>query len=77
MACSSDDFWFINQCEVLMRHFACERGCAVEMGADIPTYVLDPSFRTFQTCLVGQAQPLCDARHNATARLCPCVAAAH
>ena len=76
MACSPDDFWFINRCEVLAEHFGCERGCTVELGTEIPAYVLDPAYGTFQTCLVSQAQqPLCDARHNATARLCPCTAA--
>lgn len=73
MTCSEDDFWFINSCSVLRRHFRCERGCAVEMGLDIPNYVMEPSLRTHHTCLVSQSQPSCTAAHMATARLCPCV----
>ena len=73
MACSVPDFWFINSCEALTRQFRCERGCAVEAGRDIPNYVLDPALHTFQTCLVSQDQPSCDARHTSTARLCACV----
>ena len=73
MACSEDNFWFINSCSVLRRHFRCERGCAVELGLDIPNYVMDPSLRTYQTCLVSQSQPSCTATHMATARLCPCI----
>lgn len=76
MECSEGDFWFVNSCEVLRQHFPCERGCTVELGQDIPNYVLDRSLATHQTCLIAQKQPACRASHPATARLCPCVKAA-
>ncbi len=73
MRCSEGDFPFINRCALLQRAFGCERGCAVELGLDIPNYVMDPSLPGHGTCLVSQQQPTCDATHSATARLCPCV----
>ena len=76
MECSQQDFWFLNSCEVLRQHFPCERGCTVELGQDIPNYVVDPELATHQTCLIAQKQPACGASHPATARLCPCIGAA-
>lgn len=73
MTCSTEDFWFINTCEALARHFACEAGCAVELGPDVPNYVHDPSLNTFQSCLVTQQTPRCTAAHRSTQRLCPCI----
>ncbi len=55
-----------------MQNFPCESGCAVELGSDIPNYVMDPNLSTFHSCLITQKQPQCDASHAATARLCPC-----
>jgi hypothetical protein len=72
LLCYEGDFWFINSCEELTKHFKCERGCGVELGADVPNYVVDPALSNYQRCLVNQAQPKCRARHVATARLCPC-----
>ena len=73
MVCSGGDFWFVNSCETLKQHFPCERGCTVELGLDIPNYVVDLSLATHQTCLIAQKQPSCEASHPATARMCPCV----
>ena len=73
MECRTQDFWFINSCEVLREHFPCTHGCAIELGADLPNYVMGADLQTFQTCLVFQKQPICKASHASTARLCPCV----
>ena len=73
MSCSTEDFWFINSCEVLQEHFPCAHGCATELGPDLPNYVMGPDLQTFQTCLVFQKQPECHASHPDTARLCPCI----
>lgn len=73
MNCNAGEFWFINSCEELSQHFACEKGCAVELGEDIPNYVLDTTLATHQTCLVNQRQPKCDAANPSSRRLCPCV----
>ena len=75
MACRTEDFWFINTCEELSKHFPCEKGCAVELGFDVPNYVSSPELPTFQTCLVSQAEARCSALHTGTRRLCPCVQA--
>lgn len=73
MQCSTQDFWFINTCEELQQHFPCQRGCAVELGDDVPNYVVNPALATYQTCLVTQKEPKCSAKHPDTRRLCPCV----
>ena len=73
LQCSADDFWFLNSCEALGRHFACEAGCTVEMGHDVPNYVSDQGHGMHGTCLVSQQQPRCASHHNSTSRLCPCV----
>ncbi|KAK9847547.1 hypothetical protein WJX84_001936 [Apatococcus fuscideae] len=73
MLCSTPDFWFINSCETLREHFPCTHGCATELGPDLPNYVMGPDLETYQTCLVFQKQPKCNAAHPSTARLCPCV----
>jgi hypothetical protein len=72
LACKKEDFWFINTCEELKRHFLCEKGCAVELGNDVPNYVVNPQLPTYQTCLVTQKEPTCSASHPDTQRLCPC-----
>lgn len=74
-SCSAEDFWFINSCTELRRHFGCERGCNVVLGDDVPNYVVNAAQMTFQQCLITQRQSNCGASHNDTARLCPCVAA--
>ncbi len=71
--CSRPDFWFINSCTELRRHFHCERGCNVVLGDDVPNYVVNPAQITFHQCLITQRLPLCQASHNDTVRLCPCV----
>lgn len=53
--CSADDFWFLNSCKALRQHFACELGCATEMGPDMPSYVEDETLSTFHQCLVREA----------------------
>ena len=73
LRCDEQSFWFINSCESLAEHFACERGCALVLGEDVPNYVVDASLNTYRQCLVNERQPKCDAHHPATARLCPCV----
>ena len=72
LECKKADFWFINTCEELRQHFPCERGCAVELGDDVPNYVINPELPTYQTCLVTQREPTCAASHQDTRRLCAC-----
>ena len=73
LTCRTEDFWFINTCEELQKHFRCERGCGVELGYDVPNYVVNPNLSTYQACLVTQKEPRCMAAHPDTRRLCPCI----
>jgi hypothetical protein len=41
MICSASDMPWLNSCTVLKKYFPCERGCILEAGADIPSYVSD------------------------------------
>jgi hypothetical protein len=72
MRCEAHEFWFINSCTELSKHFPCEQGCALVLGPDIPNYVDDPQLSTFQKCLVTQQEPKCQASHPGTSRLCAC-----
>jgi hypothetical protein len=41
---------------VLRRHFPCEHGCTVELGADVPAYVMDANQTLHKYCLITQAR---------------------
>lgn len=56
LRCVDADFWFINSCTELRRAFPCEGGCAVELGHDVPNYVVDARQPTYQKCLVNQVR---------------------
>ncbi|KAI3435729.1 hypothetical protein D9Q98_001787 [Chlorella vulgaris] len=73
MLCGRNDFWWLNTCSVLRKHFPCEHGCTVELGPDVPAYVAAANQTLFQYCLITQKASTCSAKHAATARLCPCV----
>jgi hypothetical protein len=73
MTCNAKDFWWLNSCAVMRKHFPCEHGCIIELGPDVPAYVVDPSQTLFHYCLLTQKASLCAAKHAATARLCACV----
>lgn len=73
MECNQHEFWFINSCEELSKHFPCEKGCTVELGNDVPNYVNDASLGSHQTCLVNQKEAKCAAANPSTQRLCPCI----
>lgn len=71
--CNSEDIWFVNTCEALSASFPCEAGCSLELGAEIPCYVIDSKLATSRQCLVTESMALCRAKHKSTARLCPCI----
>lgn len=74
LTCEKQDFWFINTCKELKKHFPCERGCAMEVGPDLPNYVVGANLSTYQTCLIMEGGgSTCQASHKSTRRLCPCV----
>ena len=74
LVCSAADFPWLNDCAVLRQHFACEKGCIMEKGQDIPSYV-SGTIPTKGFCVTkGHNEPsTCDGRHGSTSRLCPCV----
>lgn len=39
---------------VMRKHFPCEHGCIIELGPDVPAYVVDPSQTLFHYCLLTQ-----------------------
>ena len=47
---------------VLRRHFPCEHGCTVELGADVPAYVMDANQTLHKYCLITQARCRCRCR---------------
>lgn len=72
MRCVSEDFWFLNTCAQLRKHFPCQRGCAVELGKDIPNYVVDAAQPTHQKCLITQVEHIAHA-WSVRAHRCNCV----
>uniref|UniRef100_A0A7S4DZD4 alpha-1,3-mannosyl-glycoprotein 2-beta-N-acetylglucosaminyltransferase n=1 Tax=Lotharella globosa TaxID=91324 RepID=A0A7S4DZD4_9EUKA len=72
--CDPREIQFVNTCEALLDSFACEAGCGHQMGMEIPSYVITPSERTYQQCLVAdEVVSTCEAAHPVTRRLCACV----
>lgn len=70
--CNMNQLQFINRCSQLKRFFPCERGCAHEVGQDLPTYV-NTTINTQGYCLFStDVQPLCDYAVPVTQRLCVC-----
>ena len=62
-------------CDALQKAFPCEHGCGHQLGTELPAYVTSPQEATFGQCLMtNHAKPsTCDAKHQATVRLCPCI----
>ncbi|GAB5373305.1 hypothetical protein AAMO2058_001739600 [Amorphochlora amoebiformis] len=72
--CDAAEIQFLNNCESLLKMFACEAGCGHQMGREIPSYVVNPRERTYQQCLVSdEVVSTCSAKHAVTERLCACV----
>ncbi len=73
--CSPNDMPWLNNCNVLKQNFACEKGCLLEAGADIPAYVSVKVMPTYGFCVrkMHNEQILCKGLHQGTSRLCACV----
>lgn len=74
MQCNEREMHFINNCKTLETHFACEAGCAHQVGKELPVYVPDETQPTYRQCLVTFISPMkCESFHKSTARLCACI----
>ncbi len=74
MACSSGDMPWLNTCDALKKHFPCERGCILETGGDIPSYVSgDMATRGFCVTKMHNEAIMCHGLHLGTTRICACV----
>jgi hypothetical protein len=71
--CSSPDLPWLNDCNVLKKHFPCEKGCILETGLDIPSYV-SGALPTNGFCVTKMHNELivCQGQHVGTSRLCAC-----
>ncbi|CAE6940996.1 Mgat1 [Symbiodinium sp. CCMP2456] len=75
--CDKQQIYFLNDCNLLKKHFPCEAGCAHQVGKELPVYVPDPAQSTKGQCLITFISPAtCEAKHKSTSRLCPCSVAA-
>ncbi|CAE7312576.1 GNTI [Symbiodinium natans] len=71
--CDSKQIYFLNDCNVLKKHFPCEAGCAHQVGKELPVYVPDHVQSTTGQCLLTFISPgSCEGKHKSTSRLCPC-----
>ncbi len=74
LTCVQSELEWVNSCDVLQRHFACEAGCGHQVGNELPAYAGVDSLDTFQQCLFTDiAVPTCEASFAKTSRLCRCV----
>ncbi|CAJ1383002.1 unnamed protein product [Effrenium voratum] len=72
-SCDKNQLYFLNDCNLLRKHFACEAGCAHQVGKELPVYVPDSFQPTHRQCLLTFISPMtCEAKHPSTARLCAC-----
>lgn len=73
LRCQDDQLYFINNCPALQANFPC-RGCAHEVGSDLPNFVDGEASVNLGICLVTYISSLsCQGRHPHTRRLCACV----
>eukprot|EP00951_Prasinocladus_malaysianus_P001967 scaffold14017_cov36-Prasinocladus_malaysianus.AAC.1 len=70
--CKDGYFDFLNSPEIMEEYFGCERGFGLEIGQDLPAYVVGPEEEHYQACVINFGSSRCSGRHQATARLCPC-----
>jgi GNT-I family/Glycosyltransferase family 18 len=73
LTCSFKSFAYINNCDALEAHFKCKR-CDKNLGTDQPAFVVDPDNGNYDLCLMNMGPFSCEGKHDATQRLCPCVA---
>ena len=74
LICSQDDMPWLNSCKKLKEHFPCEKGCILETGGDIPSYVSgDMPTHGFCVTKMHNEVILCQGMHLGTSRLCACV----
>lgn len=78
--CSTRDFWFINTCSEMKRHFACEGGCNVDLNLYVPAYVINQDNNSNNEgygrgmCLITHKTSRCNAKAGVgIQRLCPCI----
>jgi len=76
MTCSQSGFLRLNHCNMLQKHMPCST-CKSSVGAEQPAFVI-ASAPQANTCLFSSDPGIitCEAAHETTRRLCPCVAAA-
>lgn len=75
MHCDARFIASINNCEMLAKHFPCEKTkCSKNYGHDQPAYVSNKANSIFGSCLVNdkEAYYSCSGSHPDTSRLCPC-----
>lgn len=74
LVCSDKELVWLNSCTELKKQFPCERGCLLESGADIPSYVNDAlPTRGFCVTKTRNEVILCGGQHIGTRRLCACI----
>ena len=74
LICSQQDMPWLNSCKALKKHFPCEKGCILETGGDIPSYVSgDIGTHGFCVTKMHNDLILCNGLHLGTSRLCACV----
>jgi alpha-1,3-mannosyl-glycoprotein beta-1,2-N-acetylglucosaminyltransferase len=74
LLCSNGDMPWLNTCTALQQHFPCERGCILETGGDIPSYVsADLPTKGFCVTKMHNELILCTGMHLGTTRICACV----
>lgn len=80
-ACSLSGFRYLNDCNMLRQHFACEAGCDADSGLEQPSYMVAsaPKLQRPTICRVLDLQSPtsefgCDGVHANAQRLCPCLA---
>ncbi|CAK9001972.1 unnamed protein product [Durusdinium trenchii] len=72
-SCDKMQLFFLNDCNLLRKHFPCEAGCAHQVGKELPVYVPDEFQPTYRQCLLTFISPMnCEAKHSSTSRLCAC-----
>jgi len=74
MRCSAHEMAWLNRCVELKSKFECEKGCLMEVGKDIPSYVSGDLASKGYCVIQALNSPMnCDGHHSETSRLCACL----
>ena len=73
LVCDNTQMQFINNCNVMKKHFDCYRGCWNEVSNAVPAYSREGENYGGMCFVSYDVFSICNAKHPTTQRLCYCL----